>query len=309
MKTLKDYIDKFKRLKVYRPRKGERGRQEAPNKPCMLLAAIDLAERGSLIKNRIRYEDTWEAYGAYAAIEPDYALNSYDPFYYLGKEGFWHLSPKDEFKPSANKLLDRGMTASLDPELNELLCGSPEARAVLRETLVERWFHDIADRVEEVVRERAIQHSLERRLTLERTRREIRDADIPPENVRDPVFRRLVLEAYGYRCAASGWRILLPEVPPLVEAAHLIPFSESHNCNPSNGMALTPTYHRALDRHLVAPGPDMRWHVSNLLDKRIPDHQKLLELDGQSVIFHGKRHHPARESLEWRLDRLLKAGH
>ena len=308
MNTLKDYIDKFKRLKVYRPRTGERGRPEAPNKPCMLLAAIDLAERGRLIENRIRFEDTWEAYGAYAAaIESAYTLNSYDPFYYLGKEGFWHLSPKEEFKPSANKLLDRGMTASLDPELFELLCSDPEARAALREVLVERWFHDIADRVEEIVRERGIQHSLERRLTLERTQREIRDADIPPETVRDPVFRRLVLEAYDYRCAASGWRILLPEVPPLVDAAHLIPFSESHNCSPNNGMALTPTYHRALDRRLVAPGPDMRWHVSNLLDKRIPDHQKLLELDGQRVIFSGKRHHPARESLEWRLDRLLKA--
>ena len=308
MKTLKDYIDKFKHLKVYRPRMGERGRPEAPHKPCMLLTVIDLAERGRLIENRIRYEDTWEAYGAYAAvIEPAYTLNSYDPFYYLSKEGFWHLSPKGEFKPSANKLLDRGITASLDPELYELLCGNAEARAVLREALVWRWFHDIAYRVEEITRERAIQHSLERRLTLEKTRREIRDADIPPENIRDPVFRRLVLEAYDYRCAASGWRILLPEVPPLVDAAHLIPFSESHNCSPNNGMALTPTYHRALDRHLVAPGPDMKWHVSTLLDKRIPDHQKLLELDGQRIIFYGKRHHPARESLEWRLDRLLKA--
>ena len=173
MNTLKDYIDKFKGLNVYRPRTGERGRPEAPNKPCMLLAAIDLAERGRLIENRIRFEDTWEAYGAYAAaIEPAYTLNSYDPFYYLGKEDFWHLSPKDEFKPSANKLLDRGMTASLDPELYELLCGDPEARAALREVLVERWFHDIPDRVEEIVRERGIQHSLERRLTLERTQRE-----------------------------------------------------------------------------------------------------------------------------------------
>lgn len=308
MKTLKDYVDKFKRLRVYHPRKGERGRPEAPHKPCMLLAVIDLAERGRLIENRIRYEDTWEAYSAYAAvIELAYTLNSHDPFYYLSYEGFWHLTPKDEFKPSANKILDRGMTASLDPELYELLRGNPEARATLREALVERWFHDIADRVEEITRERAIQHSLERRLTLERNRREIRDADTPPDNVRDPVFRRLVLEAYDYRCAASGWRILLPEVPPLVDAAHLIPFSESHNCSPNNGMALTPTYHRALDQHLVAPGPDMRWHVSNLLDKRIPDHQKLLELNGQRVIFYGKRHHPARESLEWRLDRLLKA--
>ena len=89
MKTLKYYIDKFNCLKVYRPRKGERGRPEAPNKPCMLLAAIDLAEGGRLFENCIRYEDTWEAYGAYAAaIEPDYTLDSYDPFYYLSKEGF-----------------------------------------------------------------------------------------------------------------------------------------------------------------------------------------------------------------------------
>jgi putative restriction endonuclease len=64
---------------------------------------------------------------------------------------------------------------------------------------------------------------------------------------------------------------------PNVEAAHLIPFSESHDDDPRNGIALAPTLHWALDRYLIAPGPDYKWHVSPVLDSRIRDNTELLE--------------------------------
>ena len=34
-------------------------------------------------------------------------------------------------------------------------------------------------------------------------------------------FRRIVSENYDYRCAASGWRIILPEGRVMVEAANV----------------------------------------------------------------------------------------
>ena len=60
-------------------------------------------------------------------------------------------------------------------------------------------------------------------------------------------FRRIVSENYDYRCAASGWRIILPEGRVMVEAAHLIPFAETRDDDPRNGIALAPTFHWALD--------------------------------------------------------------
>jgi hypothetical protein len=49
-----------------------------------------------------------------------------------------------------------------------------------------------------------------------------------------------------------------------------IPFSESQDDDSRNGIALAPTFRRALDRYLIAPGPDLKWHVSPVLDSRIP---------------------------------------
>ena len=73
------------------------------------------------------------------------------------------------------------------------------------------------------------------------------------------------------------------------------------------GMALTPTFHVALDRNLIAPGPDMKWHVSPLFDKRIPDNQPFVELDGQSVIYEGDpTYQPSPSNLEQRLGMLRK---
>ena len=53
-----------------------------------------------------------------------------------------------------------------------------------------------------------------------------------------------------------GVRVLLNQELSLVEAAHLIPFGVSRNDKPTNGMALCPNHHWAMDRHLIAPCPD-----------------------------------------------------
>ena len=41
----------------------------------------------------------------------------------------------------------------------------------------------------------------------------------------------------AYRCAACGLRFLYDEIT-IIDAAHLIPFSETHDDSPQNGMAL-----------------------------------------------------------------------
>ena len=103
---------------------------------------------------------------------------------------------------------------------------------------------------------------------------------LAPAYVRDPAFRRVVLELYDYRCAASGERLLLPSGEAMVEAAHIHPFSAAGDDDPRNGLALTPDMHWAMDRHLIAPGPDLKWHVSRVLDRRITDFTQLTNLQG-----------------------------
>lgn len=275
----------------------------------MLLAVLELAERGALHRNRIPYEQTLEAFAAYfdvARREPD-QCRAYLPFLYLRSDGFWHLKSRAgvtalDRAPSHSAITDLFEHASVDTELHALLL-DPHARTQLRGVLIEEWFP---------ARREALQALIERRRVTNEYENALRQTEGRPpgavpsdQAVRDPAFRRLVLEAYDYRCAASGWRLFIPEGPVLTEAAHLIPFSETHDDHPSNGIALTPTFHRALDALLIAPGPDMKWRVSEVLDRRIPDNAPLVELAGQDVIFHGgRRYRPRRDALEWRVERL-----
>ena len=70
---------------------------------------------------------------------------------------------------------------------------------------------------------------------------------------------------------------------------------------------MPPTFHRALDQNLNAPGPDMKWHVSRVVERRIPDNRPLVELDQQDVIFHGDpKYRPSPTSLEWRVENLRR---
>ena len=101
--------------------------------------------------------------------------------------------------------------------------GFVEAAAQL---LITHWFSDKQQAVQEVWQQSKQISQYE--LALDRgvdpvPQQEAQAAYVP---ARDAAFRRLVLEAYDYRCAASGWRFMLDDWF-LVDAAHIVPFCES----------------------------------------------------------------------------------
>jgi putative restriction endonuclease len=226
----------------------------------------------------------------------------------LRSEGFWHLVPAAgrgvqlEAMRTARSHADIQQNidhVALDPDLYGYM-RNREGRATLRRALVERWFADHAARLTEAIALHAEADAYE--LTL-------REGAPPPYTVAQRVgqaaFRNVVLQAYDYRCAATGWRLVVPGAWPLVDAAHLIPYVETQNNDPRNGIALTPTFHRALDQRLIAPGPDLKWHVSRIVEPRIPDNRPLVELDKKDVIFYGEaKYRPSPASLEWRIAKL-----
>jgi putative restriction endonuclease len=108
-----------------------------------------------------------------------------------------------------------------------------------------------------------------------------------------------------------GIRVLLDHVESLVEAAHLIPFGESRNDKPTNGIALCPNHHWAMDRHLIAPCPDSKrragiWRVNEeRLDDRIEGQRDLVALSKRPVIPPSEeKFYPALEGLRWREEHL-----
>lgn len=78
---------------------------------------------------------------------------------------------------------------------------------------------------------------------------------------RDAAFRRRVLFAYGQRCAVTRMQLRL------VEAAHILPVGAPGSSDEvQNGIALSPTFHRAYDAGLIFLDERymMRLHEPNL---------------------------------------------
>ena len=134
-------------------------------------------------------------------------------------------------------------------------------------------------------------------------------ADDELEFGRSPAFRRKILEIYDHQCAACGLRIKLPAAQDVsfIDAAHLIPFSESHNDHPTNGLALCKNHHWAMDRNLIAPCPDHHWSVSLILDpRRSTGEQELRNLAGKSLLLpQDQAFHPDADGLKWRCEQLI----
>ncbi len=278
----------------------------------MLLAVIGLAEAGRLQENSIRFDqpllDRYYSIFERVRTESDHA-NPYFPFFHLRSEGFWHPQPVPDREAileamdsarSFSAITDNIDHIQLDDELFEFL-GEADARNSLREMLLTRWFGNKLAKLKDIELEDRYESKLRGSLG-HAVNEQLVEYSKP---VRDTAFRRIVIEAYDFRCSATGTRLVLPGQQVLVQAAHLIPFSESRDDDPCNGIALTPDMHWAMDRNFIAPGPDLHWHVSRLIEQRITDNQPLLSLDGRELLLpRDKRFWPRKDALSTRLNAL-----
>ncbi len=77
---------------------------------------------------------------------------------------------------------------------------------------------------------------------------------------RSASFRREVLGAYDHRCAVTGIQLRL------VDAAHILPVgAEGSVDDVRNGVALSPTFHRAFDRGVIYLDEDLEMRPNNLV--------------------------------------------
>ena len=289
-----------------------------PHKPCLLLAVLDLFEAQVLHENQIEFDSTprlIETFNAYfdAVALPKESKRACMPYVHLASDEIWHLEPLPgcenavREKPSKGGVTNQWVRDNVRyVRLNEsffITCFDAEARNTIREAIVEKFFFTQADEIRRVINESVASIRYELELRRNEPTRELRN--LPNKDTRSTSFRRVVLDAYDYRCAATGWRIVVPGIN-LIEAAHLVPWSKSKDDSVKNGIALTPTFHRAMDANLIAPSTTGMWEIADILrDSRIKDFEPFRELEGKRVILPNKRaNHPKDEALEYRLQRL-----
>lgn len=277
---------------------------EKPHKPLLLLAVFDLLDEGLATPDRIPWcqelRDRFKARFDVVRKHND-QCNSDLPFRYLAGDGFWQPVEADGTTPIRREIRvsDFGQVHAGFTDGFEILVAIPENRRRMRQALVSRYFPQHAAE---------ILGQIENQKSTINNRQSTALHEDEPEYGRSPAFRRKILEIYDHQCAACGLRIKLPTARDVsfIDAAHLIPFAESRNDHPTNGLALCKNHHWAMDREIIAPGPDHYWHVSKFLDPRRSNGEKeLVALSGQSVLLpKDPAFHPIAEGLEWRKMRL-----
>ena len=274
---------------------------EKPHKPLLLLAAFDLIDEGLATPERIPWcQELRDRFTArFLLVRKHNDQNNPDlPFRHLAGDGFWQAFEGDGSTPIRREIRvsDIGQVFARFTDGFQYLVAIPADRQLMREALVSRYFPN----------------SLQiknQKPTIVTHQSNLQVAEDTPEYGRSPAFRRKILAIYDHQCAACGLRIKLPAGNDVsfIDAAHLIPFSESQNDHPTNGLALCKNHHWAMDRNLIAPCPDHHWHVSKILDPRRSNGEKeLLELSGKSLLLpQDQAFHPDSEGLKWRCAQLI----
>jgi putative restriction endonuclease len=248
---------------------------------------MDLIAQGQITENLIEpsFElvDTWNGYWQ-AVMPPGKTSSMAYPFFFMKSDGFWHLVGKpglelpDRFRtPSVVWLRQNFSGARLDKELFVLLL-DPEIREQLRASVIQTYFApEVQPKIIEqsVLNFEAEQYKKEI-LELRQIQTEYgqQDSKQQKEKARSAGFRKAIVSLYEHRCALCGIRMRTPEGHTVVEAAHIVPWSESHDDMPTNGLCLCRLCHWSFDEGLMSVGRKYEVLVSDRvrIDSNMPGH-------------------------------------
>ena len=139
--------------------------------------------------------------------------------------------------------------------------------------------------------------------TFEQTRERI--AYLSSRVVRDRVFRRTVLRAYGERCAGTGLHLINGGGRAEVDAAHIRPVEQNGPDIVGNGLALSGTAHWMFDRGLISLSDSLEILVSS----RVNDHEGVRALINKKGYAHPPGRHverPHPHFLAWHRENCFK---
>ena len=123
--------------------------------------------------------------------------------------------------------------------------------------------------------------------------------------VRDRVFRRVVLRAYGERCAVTGLKLINGSGRAEVAAAHIRSVEANGPDIVGNGIALSGTTHWMFDRGLISLTDDLEILVSRQVND--PDGVRaLINKSGRAMEPRRASDRPHPHFLQWHRDHCFK---
>lgn len=294
----------------------------APHKPILLLSIIRLFDKGIFTNNQIHilpelvasFKSNWSKL-VVTNHHPIFAM----PFYHMSSEPFWKLIANVgcekwiESKSSMRSLQNLTTAvnfALIDNELAELLL-QPESRDVLKISILDRYFPETKSNYGKNGNDDLPNVSILNESSEEYKRKIIELKNQVDENafqeevfIRGGLFKREIPKIYNNTCAITGLRIDAITNISMVDACHIVPFSEGYDDTLTNGIALCPNLHRAFDRGLISISDDYRVILNeNFIESESV--YNLSQFSGIKITLPSqKKHYPALENLKQHRERF-----
>ena len=310
---LQKYVQKIECLRI------DRAHGVAPNKPLLLLAIIELIEQGQIRENKISPSpDLFEIFMKYWSIVTDRKPNLALPFFHLKRDGFWHLQANVGYETAlsvvtqiktVSRLREIVAHASFDDELFLLLTNIHD-REIIRQTLIDTYFTDFKQEIENLIAEEQQINNYSQRLIQQVdyvfTSEHPAVSNEKENQVRTDGFRKAIMRIYNYTCVVCQLHVLTMDGKSATEAAHIIPFNKSYNNDVRNGISLCRLHHWSFDEGLISVDRNYKVVVSNLMLERGPTEWLLTTLRDKLILLpeHNELY-PAQEALTWHREKVF----
>lgn len=293
-----------------------RANGKAPHKPVLLLAVLKAIEQGVITENRIEpTADLINLFNGYWKVlvpEGTFQRRFFLPFYHLGSDvsGIWkvHALPgfdaamtKSRSPKSLSSLIHFGVWAELREDVY-LRWQRPENTSYDRLELIRGYFpgaampealpdhlRDLEYQMMHLTREEYVAAQLQLPV----------DEEEEEQLLRSNAFKRTIPRVYDHQCAITGLRIKNKDRMHLIDACHIVPWADSYDDTVGNGIALSPTMHRAFDRGLITIAHDHTVLVSPQLQEAESAHAIRPFAGKRLILPQEERYMPAQENLAW----------
>ncbi|MFA5971925.1 MAG: HNH endonuclease [Lentimicrobiaceae bacterium] len=259
------YMLAFRKLHI------DRSHGIAPHKPILLLSVLQAYQNNLITSQRIYitpeivalFKTNWSL-----LVTTQHDCRISYPFYYLKSEKFWKLIPKPGFENidqmgSIMKSFSN-LNAAVDfAVINDDLCflmQDKSCNSILQQFLLDEYFPlTKADFSNSIAGQLRLFNEIEDKIISEKPyeyQREIKNLMLQQNEeeifLRGSIFKREIPKIYNYTCCISGMKIAATISVSMIDACHIVPFSECYDDTISNGISLCPNLHRAFDRGLIS---------------------------------------------------------
>lgn len=262
---LQKYLKAFKKLRI------DRAHGTAPHKPILLISVLQTFQNG--INNNQRIYITPELVALFKSNWNSLVTTNHDcrfalPFYHLTSDKFWKLIPNPGFENilqlSASMRSFANLNAAVDCAIIDeelyVLFKDKKSNEILTQFLLDEYFPNSKDNFNNSTGgQQNLFDDIENKILKEPSeeyRQEIKKL-LEQKNeeeifLRGSLFKREIPKIYNNTCCISGMRIDTTTSISMIDACHIVPFSESYDDTITNGIALCPNLHRAFDRGLIS---------------------------------------------------------